>query len=252
MKLSTERFGDRVANYVKYRPNYPREVAEFMMGELGLPTGSLIADIASGTGKFTELLLDGGYEVVAVEPNDEMRIAAEELLGADPLLRSVNGTAEATNLPTQSVDAITVAQAFHWFDAARAREEFIRILKPGGAVLLIWNDRLTDGSPFLREYEAMLVEQLPEYKEVGHKHYDSERLREFFSPGAMREAHFPNRQEFDLEGLAGRLLSSSYAATSGPAHDALMVRVGALFTTHAADGKVAFEYSTRIFYGSLD
>src|SRR4028119_2421500 len=120
----TKRFTDRVANYVAYRPKYPAEVLEFMRAELSLSPSSIIADVGAGTGILTEMFLRNGNTVFAVEPNEAMRAAAENLLGACPKFRGVAGTAEATTLAVRSVDFITAAQAFHWFDAEHTRREF--------------------------------------------------------------------------------------------------------------------------------
>src|SRR5258708_6434564 len=154
---STLRFSSRVENYIRYRPGYPAQVLEVLKEECQLTSKSIVADIACGTGIFTRMLLDHGNKVVGVEPNSEMREAAERLLAAYPNFTSIDGTAEATTLPDESVDFATAAQAAHWFDLARARREFARILKPGGWAVLIWNERSIDTTSFLRAYEELLM-----------------------------------------------------------------------------------------------
>ena len=129
---STKRFSSRVENYIKYRPGYPPDMLDLLKKKCGLPDASVIADIGSGTGILTELFLRNGNPVFGVEPNREMREAAERLLGKHPNFTSISGTAESTTLKNQSVGFITASQAFHWFDRERARREFLRILKPGG------------------------------------------------------------------------------------------------------------------------
>ena len=129
---ATSRFSDRVENYVLYRPGYPPEALQALRDECGLTPNHVIADIASGTGIWTRMLLQNGNKVFGVEPNPEMRKAGERLLAAFPNFTSVAGTAEATTLADQSVDFVTAAQAAHWFDRKRSRREFVRILKPGG------------------------------------------------------------------------------------------------------------------------
>src|SRR6185503_1231931 len=156
MLRSTERFSTRVESYIKYRPSYPTEVLELMRVRCGLAATSMVADIGSGTGILTELLLETGATVFAVEPNKEMRAAAERLLSDYGRFRSVDGTAEATTLPDASVDLITASQAFHWFDIQKARRELARVLRPRGWVVLIWNERPVDASAFLDEYDALL------------------------------------------------------------------------------------------------
>src|ERR1700694_1707214 len=139
----TARFSDRVENSVRYRPGYPHEVLDLLRAECGLRPSHTVADIASGTGAFTRLLLENGNRVFAVEPNAAMREAGDQLLRSFDKMTSVAGTAEATTLPSASADFVTAAQAAHWFDRARARAEFVRILKPGGWCVLIWNERRT-------------------------------------------------------------------------------------------------------------
>src|SRR5258708_2582165 len=145
---ATSRFSDRVENYVRYRPGYPPGVLQALRDDCGLAPGHVIADIASGTGIWTRMLLENGNPVFGVEPNTEMREAGERLLAAFPKFTSVAGNAEATTLPDHSVDFITAAQAAHWFDRERARLEFVRILKSRGWLALLWNDRLTRSTPF--------------------------------------------------------------------------------------------------------
>lgn len=140
-KTYIQRFSDRVENYVKYRPGYPLTAIDYLEKHANLQHRSTIADVGAGTGIFTSLLLDAGYKVFAVEPNQPMRKAAEELLGSNVNFISTDGTADATRLTTNSVDLIVCAQAFHWFNTPETVIEFQRILKPGGYVALIWNKR---------------------------------------------------------------------------------------------------------------
>jgi len=253
MLNSTQRFSNRVENYIKYRPHYPPAVLDLLRRECHLTPASIIADIGSGTGILTELLLQGGGTVVGVEPNQEMREAAEKLLSNYPSFRSVTGTAEATTLPDHSIDVITAGQAFHWFDRTKTRAEFLRVLKPGGWVALIWNDRNISDRPFFQAYENLLVTYGTDYEAVGHKHTDVEIIGSFFGEAGFRQAHFPNEQIFDLEGLKGRWLSSSYAPAAGhPKHAPMLEALTRIFTEYEFGGKVAFEYDTTVYYGQLD
>src|SRR5581483_4013685 len=136
-----QRFSSRVNDYVLYRPGYPAQILELLKTECGLTGDSEIADIASGTGIFTRMLLENGNRVFGVEPNDDMRKAGESFLASYRNFTSVAGTAEATTLADHSVDFVTAAQAAHWFHRERARKEFVRILRPGGWTVLIWNER---------------------------------------------------------------------------------------------------------------
>lgn len=248
---ATSRFSDRVENYVRYRPGYPPEVLRELRAECGLAPNHVIADIASGTGIWTRLLLENGNSVFGVEPNTEMRAAGERLLAAFPTFGSVAGTAENTTLPDHSVDFVTAAQAAHWFDRERARSEFARILKPGGWLVLLWNERLTDSTKFLRDYEQLLLTYGTDYEEVRHER-TTDAVNEFFDPAPFRERSFQMRQEFDYTGIEGRLLSSSYAP--GPDHPqyAPMLReLRRIFDACAVGGQVAFEYKTRLYFGQL-
>jgi SAM-dependent methyltransferase len=247
----TARFSDRVGDYVRYRPSYPSQVLELLRQECELRPAHVVADIASGTGAFTKLLLENGNSVIAVEPNAAMREAGTQLLRWFDKLTSLAGTAEATTLPSASVDFVTAAQAAHWFDRDRARAEFFRIVKPSGWCVLIWNERRTDSTPFLRDYEQLLLAYGTDYKEVRHDRTTAI-IHEFFAPAPYREATFELSQEFDFEGLAGRLLSSSYAPLAGhPNHEPMMRELKRIFSAHAQQNTVKFEYKTRVFYGRL-
>jgi len=250
-KSPTARFSDRVENYVRYRPGYPPEVLDLLRAECGLQPSHIIADIASGTGVLTRLLLDNGNSVFAVEPNTEMReMGMHELESYDRLV-SVAGTAEETTLRSASVDFVTAAQAAHWFDLPRARAEFVRILRREGWCVLIWNERCTASTPFLRGYEQLLLTYGTDYKEVRHERTTA-MIHEFFTPALCRERVFGLRQQLGHEGAAGRLLSSSYAPLEGhPSYASMMQELERIFRAHAEHGEVAFEYKTRVFYGHL-
>jgi SAM-dependent methyltransferase len=248
----TQRFSSRVENYIKFRPGYPPAVLELLARKCGLTGTSVVADVGSGTGILTGLLLQSGGRIFAVEPNREMREAAEKLLGGNPNFTSVTGSAETTWLPDRSMDVITAGQAFHWFDRARMRPEFLRILKPGGWVVLIWNDRNITAHPFFRAYEQLLLTFGTDYAAVNHKNVDEQVLGSFFGPKGYGSASFPNDQTFDFDGLKGRLLSSSYAPEPGdPRHVPMLEALESLFQTYQTHGKVTFDYDTTVFYGRL-
>jgi SAM-dependent methyltransferase len=248
---ATSRFSDRVENYVRYRPGYPAEALQALKDECGLRPDHVVADLASGTGIWTRMLLENGNPVFAVEPNPEMRQAGERLLAAFPRFTSVAGTAESTTLLDASVDFVTAAQAAHWFDRPRARREFLRILKPAGWLVLLWNERLTDSTPFLRAYEDLLLNFGTDYEDVRHER-TTDAVNEFFDPAPYLERVFATRQEFDYEGLEGRLLSSSYAPGPGhPKHAPMLRELQRIFEQHAAAWRVAFEYKTRVYFGRL-
>lgn len=251
MSQSVERFSSRVENYVKYRPGYPSAILNLLKTECGLTAESTIVDLGSGTGKLAELFLKHGYSVIGVEPNAGMRAAAEQILGSYSNFKSLNGTAESTTLPNSSIDLITAGQAFHWFDQRLARVEATRILKPGGWVALIWNDRKLAATPFLRDYEALLLKYGSDYQEVRHDQAEGE-IAKFFNADDVTLKIFPNEQDFDLDGLRGRVLSSSYTPEpTDPGFQPMMDELELLFEKHEDNGRVVLDYDTKVFYGRL-
>lgn len=253
MSDSKERFSSRVDNYVKYRPGYPAGVVDVLARECGLTPASTVADVGSGTGISTEVFLRNGNRVYAVEPNREMREAAERLLAGYERFVSVAGAAEATTLDDASVDLVTAGQAFHWFDQPAARAEFARILRPGGWTALMWNIRNVEATPFMREYEQLLREFGTDYENVSHHGVADFEMAEFFAPNDYQLSLLENAQTFDYEGLEGRLLSSSYVPEAGhPGYEPMLAALRELFDRHASDGLVAFEYQTKIYFGRLD
>jgi ubiquinone/menaquinone biosynthesis C-methylase UbiE len=251
VKDATRRFSSRVDNYVRYRPGYPAEIIELLKKECALAPDSVIADIAFGTGIFTRILVENGNRVFGVEPNDEMRRAGERFLESYSRFTSVAGKAEATTLPDHSVDFVTAAQAAHWFDREKARREFIRILKPNGWTVLLWNDRRMDSTEFPREYEQLLRSYGTDYEEVRQRGM-SLAIEGFFTQSfQMRELEYT--QTFDYAGLEGRLLSSSYIPHKNhPQYDAMLRELHRIFDRHQANGRVSFDYDTRIYYGQLE
>jgi SAM-dependent methyltransferase len=241
-----------VENYVRYRPAYPEAVLQLLSRDCGLNESSIVADIGSGTGISASLLLSSGATVIGIEPNKEMREAAESLLANEPRFRSVAATAEATTLASSSVDFVLAGQAFHWFDVPKARLEFLRILKPEGWCVLMWNERLDTGTRFLDGYEQILREHSPDYAHVRHRDMDADSLRSFFRHSEMQVASFENNQTFDFEGMVGRVLSSSYAPEAGqPGHEGMMSALQKLFDDTSEGGKVDFLYNTQVYYGRL-
>ena len=248
---SVSRFSSRVENYAKYRPGYPPGVLEILNSKCGLTRESVIADVGSGTGLLSEVFLRNGNTVFGIEPNELMRTTAESLLKDFDHFRSVVGTAEKTSLPESSVDFVTAGQAFHWFDREAAKQEFARILKSDGWVVLIWNARRVGSTPFLREYETLLLRYGADYAKVRHENAE-EGIEQFFPPHAMKSASLDNVQRFDFPSLKGRLCSSSYAPEPGdPNFNRMVADLQNIFDTHNENGVVNFEYDTRLYYGHL-
>ncbi len=246
----TSRFSNRVSDYVLYRPEYPASILSALKECTGFKSEWTVADIGSGTGKLSELFLNHGCKVSGVEPNREMREAAERLFAQQPNFHSIEGTAEHTGLPERSFDLVAAGQAFHWFEPEATKVEFRRILSEKGWVVLIWNDRQVRGAPFLDAYESLL-QTLPEYRLVGHKTEGAMKLKGFFAADPITW-RTPNRQDFDWQGLRGRALSSSYVPPEGDgASETFMRELREIFDKHSEDGKVTFFYETQLFMGKL-
>jgi len=251
MTNTVERFSNRVENYIKYRPGYPKEVLEVFASEMNLQKSSAIADIGSGTGISARLFLENGNAVFGVEPNAAMRAAAEEFLKDFPRFQSVDGTAENTNLPADSVDFVIAAQAFHWFDKDKTPAEFERILRRDGFVALIWNERQLDSNAFLRDYEELLKKYGTDYEKVRHDNLDKEIFEKSFQADFSVKT-FLNVQTLDFEGLKGRLLSSSYTPPENDSRfEPMLIELQRLFEKYAESGKIQILYNTNIFYTRL-
>lgn len=251
-KDSVERFSNRVDSYAKYRPSYPPAVIACLQNEAGLTPQTVVADVGAGTGLLTRLLLDSGGTVYAIEPNAGMRQAAEVALGGYPNFHSIDGRSDATTLPAASVDLVTAAQAFHWFEPVATRAEFRRILRGPKFVALIWNERRHVTS-FMQAYERLLAGYGTDYRQVDHKYAaDYPAIGRFFAPSPFRQFTFPNEQVLDFDGIVGRLASTSYMPAPGTeGYDMLLAQAQTLFDQYAEGGKVRIEYETRVYLGQL-
>lgn len=250
MSESTTRFSDRVEDYVKYRPHYPAAIIAYLQTTYSFDASWDVADIGSGTGISTELFLANGNRVRAVEPNAEMRGKAEEIFSREAGFVSVDGTAEATGLAAGSVGLVVAGQAFHWFDPVASRAEFVRILRPGGVVVLMWNERLAQ-SPFEAAYDALIERHGKDYKTANHRNISHLQIGNFYHPATYMLKEFPNEQWFDFEGLKGRLLSSSYMPKSGPAYAPMIGDLRRLFDEYQQGGRVRVGYDTKVYSGVL-
>ena len=243
-----KRFSKRAGYYSRYRPSYPDSLLRYLEHELCFSQASVVADVGSGTGMLSELLLKNGNRVIGVEPNEDMRRIAEANLAKYKNFRSISGSAESTTLENGTVDFITAAQSFHWFNQEQTRAEFRRILRNRGWVVLIWNTRKTS-TPFLRAYEE-LVSWISDNRRVRHEDINDHALRSFL--GDYRAAKLDNSQESDYEGLVGMLLSASYAPLRGePLFDEMITKVSELFNRYQVGGVVTFEYVTEVYAGQL-
>jgi SAM-dependent methyltransferase len=245
-------FSNRVKDYVKYRPTYPSDAIDYLYDIVKLNENSTVVDIGAGTGKLSKLLVERGTNVIAVEPNQEMRKASVQILGNEPNFRVVAGSAESTCLHDNSVDFIVCAQAFHWFDRTVTKIEFKRILKENGKVILVWNTRQTKGTPFLEGIERLLLNYGIDYSEVNHKNISEDELQSFFKENTMEKSVFKIQQLFDFEGLRGRVMSSSYTPMpEHPNYGPMMEELRKLFKRYEENGKVAFIYETELYWGEI-
>lgn len=252
MNSSTSRFSNRVENYIKYRPSYPEEIISYFLNEGILKPGYVIGDIGSGTGISSEIFLKEGYRVIGVEPNKDMREAAERLLAGYKNFESVNGTAEETTLAGSSIDLIICAQAFHWFDTEKSRQEFKRILKTNRYTSLIWNSRRFD-TPFLKDYEELLQQFGTDYNEIKHNNITDDVIKNFFQNNEVKFAEFDYVQKFDFSGLKGRLLSSSYVPDEkDPKTISMLADLQKVFDKHQVGNKIDFAYKTKIYSSILN
>ncbi len=249
----TTRFSNTVKNYIRFRPGYPPEFLIFMKNELALDPNSIIADIGSGTGKLSRLFLENGNSLYGIEPNTEMRSAAEDLFDNYLNFHSLEGTAEAISLESHSIDFITAAQAFHWFDVDKTKKEFKRILKPNGYVLLIWNKRLDNKSAFMKDYNAFLENYSTDLQSINLRRVANETgMNQFFGEGKFQMKRFEHFQQFDFSGVKGRYLSCSYAyQKEHPDYEKAMKQLNIIFDQHEQNGKLKMWYEMVVYFGRL-
>jgi len=247
------RYEDRAGLYARHRPGYPDALRAALAAMGILRAGDDVADIGSGTGLLSELLLSAGCRVHAVEPNAKMREEAERRFAGEPRFISVDGRAERTTLPDASVDVVAAGQAFHWFDPVAARAEFVRILRSPGVALLIWNVRRVDASLFMSDCERLIAQHATDPSIVGDHQPDEATLARFFGGAAPPQPLlFRHHQTLDQEGLTGRLLSCSFVpGPAEPGRDAMIEAIHALFARHQEHGTVRFDYETRAYTGIM-
>jgi SAM-dependent methyltransferase len=225
-------FARSVEAYERARPDYPPEAIDYLRRELDLREGRTVVDLAAGSGKLTRQLAALGCEVIAVEPVAEMRAAI------GPSARALDGTAEAIPLPDDSADAVTVAQAFHWFEGPKALAEIERVLRPGGALALVWNRRPVESSALHKAISDIIAP----YRGDAPSHGSGD-WREAFAGRELTEERFDFTQRLDADGLADRVGSTSFvAALDDATRESLLARVRAL----APNGPLDVPYECEI------
>lgn len=234
-------FGSSAATYEAGRPSYPQGVLDLFVAELGIGTGTTVVDLAAGTGKLTRLLVPTGATVVAVEPIEAMRAQLTSLL---PDVEALDGTAEDIPLPDASADAVTVAQAFHWFDPQPALAEIARVLRPGGGLGLVWNER-DESVAWVAELSALFDWGVKRPYEKGLDWAGLVAASGLFTP--LQHRAMAHTQDVDADTLVQRVLSTSYVAAR-PADE--NVELEASIRALVADFPERFElpYVTDVFW----
>lgn len=244
------RFSNKVDDYQKFRPNYPPQLVELLCQKIGISPEWTIADIGCGTGISSEPFLKAGLKVIGIEPNEPMRLQAMKNLKDFQQFTAVAGSAEATTLADQSIDLLMAAQASHWFDPIPARQEFLRILKPHGRIVIFDNYRLEEASPSALAYEEILRTYGQNYSQAKHRKRNSNRQAQLL--GKYEVITIPNSQELDFESLAGRIRSSSYMPNAqDPEYPAVEAAIKNMFEKFQVSGKIKIEYETRVYVSDV-
>ncbi|MDD1515356.1 class I SAM-dependent methyltransferase [Priestia megaterium] len=249
---STDKFTDKAEVYAKYRPSYPREYIEYLITEAGLNQDSIIADIGSGTGILSRQLIEKRFPVIGVEPNDDMRGLAEQSLKLDSRFISIKATAENTTIKDNSLDLVTVAQAFHWFDKEKFKLECQRILKQDAKVALVWNSR--DGSSDINKESAEVCQKYcPNFKGFSGGIEETPVVyQQFFKDGKYDFKNFSNDLQFDFNRFLGRYLSASYSPKKADKeYNPFIAALSNLFEKYSKNGKVVIPNNTRSYLGKV-
>ena len=248
--MNIEKFTGKATIYEKYRPEYPKEFIDYLYSELGFSKDSAIADIGSGTGILSKQMLERGSKVICVEPNENMRQMAERALAAYSNFISTGGSAEDTKVQEKSVDFITVAQAFHWFEVEMFKLECQRIIKPGGKVVLVWNSRVTN-SELVTENGKICEKICLNFKGFsGGQEENPESFSSFFKDGICEYKILENNLSFDMDSFIGRNLSASYAPKEGDSnYEQFVNELSNLFAKYSVNGKLIMPNITRSYAG---
>lgn len=250
--LSTQKFSGIANEYTQSRPSYAMEFIECLYEKYGFADSSVIADIGSGTGKLAKQLLKKGSKVFCVEPNYDMRSVAEKELNTYANFNSITGSAECTTLSDNSVDFITTAQAFHWFDTKSFKKECSRIIKADGKVFLIWNIR-NEEALINKELYQVFSKYCSDFKGFsgGIKPHD-DRIKEFFE-NEYEFLTFDNPLCFDREKFINRCLSGSYSLKKGDYRfDSYAEEIKKVFDKFENGGIVTVENNTVAYVGTLN
>jgi len=249
---TTENFTEKADIYAKYRPHYPIEYINYLFSANKLKEDQIVADIGSGTGIFSLQMLEKGLNVMGVEPNDDMRKLAEQSLKRFSRYTSIKATAENTTLEGESIDLVTVAQAFHWFDKKAFKIECQRILKQKANVALVWNSRdLTN--PIIKEIAEICQKTCPNFKGFsGGMEESPEMFNCFFKEGKYEFKKYQNDLKYDYEGFLGRNLSASYAPKENDKeYKRFVFLLSELFERYSENGNIVLQNITRSYLGNV-
>ena len=248
-----ERFSTKADIYRKFRPPYPKTLIDYLYSQVGFTKDSKIADVGSGTGIFSRLLIEKGSHVYCVEPNFDMRNTAENELSEFENISFINAAAENTGLQEKSVDFITAATAFHWFDKQLFKSECQRILVNNGKAVLIWNMR-DDKSEFVKREHEIRMKYLIGRKSLRISSGEPEDCADFFAGNVFECKTFRNDLLIDRETYIGWNMSSSYAPNEEKypeKHHGFVSELGKLFDTRSANGILTFPHFTNCYIGRV-
>lgn len=253
MKLGAERYSSKTDDYAKYRPNFPNEIVEFLYSNDFINSNSIIADIGSGTGRFTRLLLEKGNKVYGVERNDEMRAKAEQLLSQYSNFISIRGSAEETVLTDNTIDLITAAQAFHWFNKEKCLSEFKRIIKKNGKVLILWDDFLTNYNNFSIEYGKVLNKyRIVELGQMEKRFTRTEMISDFFRNNKYETLSFTHEIYQNFNSIKGGALSASFTPKPDEVnYKPFLLELQEVFEKFQSEGKVLTAFQTICYLGKI-
>jgi precorrin-6B methylase 2 len=247
-----DKFTNKAEKYAKYRPIYPPKFIEYLFTELGFTNNSIVADIGAGTGILSKLLAEKVKTIYAVEPNTDMRNTCKESCKKFKNIITINGSAEDTTLPDNSIDCITIAQAFHWFDKTKCMKEFKRILKTNNKVVLLWN-RKEIQNPFVKENDDLCRKYCPDFKGVaGNSNFSPEYYKVFFKNKNCEYKIFDNDIICTLETYVGVSLSTSYSPSKNdPIYQNYIDELTALFHKYNYQGKLFVKNKTHSYAGQV-
>ena len=248
----TQRFTGRVEAYKRFRPRYPAAILEILQMKCGLTPETMVADVGAGTGMLAEVFLANGNRVFAIEPNAEMRAACRELEESYPKLTCIDGTAEATGLPASSIDLVAAGRAFHWFDPAKSKTEFRRVLRGESWVALLGLGRPGAGQrPMALEMERIMREYGTDYAALEDRYKLGDRAREFFG-GTVGSAEIQTLTTFTWDEFLGNAISLSVMPMPGdPRFEAFEQALRGIFEKYQSNGKVEMPIECKMYLGRL-